>query len=341
MPHRLIAAARTPWAPRHGALAAVHPEVLLRAAIVGALDQGGTRADALGLVLVACDTPVGAQAANIGRRVLDGLGAASVPALTLEGRGVADLGALGAVTGDRPVVVAAVDSTSIVAPGAALVRDYGRPTTLGRPDAAAFDDLARAAGVDRATLDATAAALRPGASGPHRGVVPVATSDRTTLDHDVAPDPLDLGAIEPLAGDAGLITAGHVAPLADGAAAVLVAPGAGRSYEPSLWSTPPTDLSGLVDAVRAAPGPVVLVDSVALAHVVAAAVAGVELDTTVASPLAMGSVPSADGLRALVDGFHLLPHAHAVLRRGRDGQLARVLTGASPTAASTLDPCSA
>ena len=85
-------------------------------------------------LLVACDTGVGAQDLNLARRAALAMGWSGVPALTVDGHGSAGLGLLDlAMSLDGVTVVAGVDASSMVPPGAGLVRDYGRPT-LDEPE---------------------------------------------------------------------------------------------------------------------------------------------------------------------------------------------------------------
>ncbi|MFV2040262.1 MAG: hypothetical protein ACC660_08460, partial [Acidimicrobiales bacterium] len=116
-------------------------------------------------VLVACDTGVGIQALNIARRAAMELGWSTVPALTIDGQGVGDLGAVDLAARTPGVtLVAAVDVTSAVPPGAGLVRDYGRPV-LDEPEIVWLESLASRAGLSREQLDSTVARLH--------GVVPM------------------------------------------------------------------------------------------------------------------------------------------------------------------------
>lgn len=319
-------AARTPWVARHGPLASTRPETLLAAAVDGAVREAGFSPAIVDRVLVACDVGVGAQDLNLGRRALVELGWPSVPALTVDGQGTADLGLVD-IAGrlGEVVVVAAVDLTSTVPPGAGLVRDYGRPLS-GEPEVAWLDGLARAAHLTPDRLDEIVEGVSATRTSraPTGGLVAVGTG-RDAVAGDVPPGPIDEAELPPLVED-GVQTARHLARLADGAAAVVVAPGeAGRAVETRLVAGPP---DAVIDELRSQctaasrHGPVLVAESSA---VVAALVSGCggTLDTAaVAAVLAAGSTPSADGLRMLVDAFHGVPTAVSVLRRGMHGQLA-------------------
>lgn len=322
----VTAGARTPWAPRNGALAAVHPEELLGLAIGGVAAQRGVSPHRIDRLLVACDTSVGAQDLNLGRRAALALGWQSVPALTVDGQGSGDLALVGlAATLPGVTVVAAVDATSVVPPGAGLVRDYGRPR-LEEPPAALLERLAIEGGLDRAMLDEQARQLAalPGdpAIGTSEWLVPVARSDGETCELDIGVDAADLDQLEPAGGDSGLLTAGHDAPLADGAAAVLVE----SSVVGRREITGHTFAAGAPEEVvarltAACPdGVVMLAESSAVIHALVDRLGC----SRVAAVGALGSAPAADGLRMLVDGVHACPDDFTVIRRGRFGQVAAV-----------------
>ena len=142
MPASLVAVARTPWAPRHTALDGSRPEHLLAAALDALVARASIDPAEIDRVLVACDTSVGAQDLDLGRRAVAELGWSSTPALTVDGHGVTGL-ALVALAAELPgrTVVAGVDASSMVPPGAGLVRDYGRPT-LDEPEHRWLDAVA-------------------------------------------------------------------------------------------------------------------------------------------------------------------------------------------------------
>ena len=322
----LTAAARTPWVARHGRFARCGPDQLAAAAIDGAASQAGVDPARVRRLVLACDTLVGAQSMNLARRVALLLGWESVPAFTVDGQGVGDFAALDIAQGDRHdagvTVVAAVDVTSTVPPGAALVRDFGRPT-LDEPESVRLERLAAAAKLTRADLDRAVAQHLSASPRATAGVVPVrANGVLVDADEEVV---LDVAAeLEPLHGAGGVLTANHGAPLADGAAATIIDSGPtseGRSIDVGLAAT-------THDATIEAMGELVD-DATAIADpsIVIHQLAGGQRDIAIPSVLAMGSVPSADGLRMVVDGYHALARGFRVLRRGRDGQLAWVDIG--------------
>ncbi len=321
-----LAGARTPWVSRLGAFAEVHPEILLAHAVRAALDRAGCNATDCVLLLVACDTPVGAQATNLARRVARSLDAERLPAFTIDGQGVAGLAGLAFASGlDGPVIVAGVDSTSVVAPGAGLVREYGRPTPDEATDLRFLDAVVSAEGLTRTDLDGRLEALRRRADHLAVGtmIAAVATAGGAVAQDEparVAP-PQDL---LPLTDD-GVLTAAHQAGLCDGAAAVVVAPRRGRAISAvHLSAAPPDRLADtLVDVCRAAPSPVALADTSVVLHELLAR-RGVPAAGGAASVPIVGSVPSADGLRILVDMAERTTAAFTVVERGRSGQLVRV-----------------
>lgn len=326
----ITAAARTPWAPRHGALEGARPEELLSAALTGLFGAGKLPPDDVALLLVACDTGVGAQDLNLGRRTAVGLGWQHLPALTVDGQGVADLGllqlAVGMATAGAPrpgrVVVAAMDCTSMVPPGAGLVRDYGRPA-LVTPRQQRLDEWARCAGITRDDLDRQTRELLAsrGDTGPHPGVVPVSIAGRRQVsalaeDVGVVID-ADWAELEPLNGPGGIITAFHEAPLADGACAVViggeeVAAGA-RRVSATLTAT--DDVTGRLSSMAS---PLVLADPSVVPH----RLLGGAVHDVIPSVRAVGSTPSANGLRCLVDAFHTTQDEVTIVEIGADGQLA-------------------
>lgn len=326
----LTAAARTPWVSRHGRFARCSPEQLAAAAIDGATRQGGIDAARVHRLVLACDTLVGAQSMNLARRVALLLGWEAVPALTVDAQGVGDFAALDiavdAALSNRHdagvTVVAAVDVTSTVPPGAALVRDFGRPT-VDEPESVRLERLVAAAELTRADLDRAVAENLPVGPRSAAGVVPVRANgvlvdadDEVVL--EVATD------LEPLHGEGGVLTAAHMAQLADGAAAVIIDPHPsteGRSVDVALTATAH---DATIESIAELAG-----DATAIADrsVVIHQVAALPSDVAIPSVLALGSVPSADGLRMVVDGYHAVPRGFRVLRRGRDGQLAWVDIG--------------
>ena len=329
----ITAGARTLWAPRHGVLEHVRSEELLAAALSGVVANASVSPEDVKLLLVACDTGVGAQGLNVGRRTASALGWDEVPALTVDGQGVGDLGLLGIAaslignadaTGSDAVVVAAVDSTTTVPPGAGLVRDYGRPT-IDAPRQLVLEQLAREAGLTRADLDTEAQRVLQHypVLPPHSGMVPVG-AEGLRADVGVEID-LDAADLLPLNGDDGLITAYHEAPLADGAAAVVVQHRGvgGRELHGWLQAHSSQALVGALRSIAASEPQMVLADPSMVTHCL---VAGSRHDQ-LAPVRAVGNTPSANGLRMVVDALHLTTTATTVVSIGEHGQLGRVTVG--------------
>lgn len=328
MPAHVTAVARTPWALRHTTLAGTRPEELLEAVLTGVLDRAGLDCRDVDRLLVACDESVGAQHHNIARRVAAEMGWHDLPGLTLDGGRTTGLATL-ALAADLPgrTIVAAVDMTTLIPPGAGLVRDYGRPEHA-EPHGALLDRVARERGLDSDMLDRYAVTARARTGAPSPAIVPVAVPGGIVDADGIDTRPLDPEAPPVL--DGGLQTANHLADLADGAVAVLV--DAASSDENGR----PIDAAGVeagIDALaiagrlaaeRADRGAGVLVAC-------ASAVEGVLLEpappTEIASVPATGSTPSGDGLRLVADCFHLVPEPCRVIRGGDAGQVAWVDLG--------------
>ncbi len=311
----LIAVARTPWAPRHTALDGRRPEDLLEAVLVGVAARAGVAPDAIARVLVACDTSVGAQDLNIGRRAALQAGWEHTPSLTADGHGVTGLALVSLATAlPGLTVVAGVDASSMVPPGAGLVRDYGRPT-LDQPEHRWLDSIAAANGLDAAALDRAADEAMAGATLTSPAIVDMGA---TALAADTTSDPERGDPFDP----DGVVAPHHLAPWADGAAAVLVGSGGGRPISASGFDAVPD--GEVIGRLLAAAGDHqrLVVDNSA----VVAALAG-GLPTAVPSPLAIGSAPSCDGLRALADAAVALDDAFEVRTRGGHGQIAAVTVG--------------
>ncbi len=323
----LIAAARTPWAHRHGPLAATPPHVLLATALAGAVSRLDEPTRPPDRVLVACDTGVGAQDLNLARRAVSELGWEQVPALTVDGQGTAGLGLVGlACSLPGLTLVAGVDATSAVPPGAGLVRDYGRPT-MDQPEVAWLEDMAVRGGLTPQTLDHAAKLARAERQAPPGALVTVETPAG-----EVAGDVVDervLGDdLAPLVGPEGLQTARHLAEYADGAAAVAVqgGPGLGPGIVDHELVANSDPLGWLVErggrAGRDEPLLLAEAGAVVLALV---AEAGYEAGRDgVPSVLGLGCTPSANGLRMLVDAAHASGGSCTIVERGRHGQLASV-----------------
>ena len=311
----LIAVARTPWAPRHTALDGWRPEDLLTTALRAVVERAGVEAGSIDRVLVACDTGVGAQDVNIGRRAVLQADWTTTPALTVDGHGATGVALVG-LAAQLPglTVVAGVDASSMVPPGAGLVRDYGRPT-LDQPEHRWLDSMAAAHGLDAAMLNAAVQAALDAAPRTTPAIVALDPSG-PTADTEVTQE-----AGDPFQTD-GVVAPHHLAPWADGAVAVLIGKGPGRAIDTSTFDAVPDD--ELIDRLIAPRNglPVLVVDTSA----VIAALAD-PLPAQVASPLAIGSTPSCDGLRVLADAASSMDGAFEIRTRGGHGQLATVAVG--------------
>ncbi|MEM7284872.1 MAG: hypothetical protein AAF480_00840 [Actinomycetota bacterium] len=319
----LIAVARTPWAPRHTALDGSRPEDLLAVALAGLVARAAIEPDSIDRVLVACDTSVGAQDLNLGRRAALHAGWERTPALTVDGQGVTGL-ALVALAAELPgtTVVAGVDASSMVPPGAGLVRDYGRPT-LDEPEHRWLDSVAAAHDLDGAALDAAVERARAIAHLTTDATVAMPGGGST---QDTATDQ-DAG--EPFSVD-GVVAPHHLAPWADGAVAVLLGPGGDRAIESATVEAVPTsDVVARLVAPGCGTTTVVADNSAVLAALTTST-------ATPASPLAIGSTPSCDGLRMLADAAAAVDGPIEIRERGGHGQLASVSLAArrGPTDAS-------
>lgn len=312
MPASLVAVARTPWAPRHTALDGSRPEHLLAAALDALVARASIDPAEIDRVLVACDTSVGAQDLDLGRRAVAELGWSSTPALTVDGHGVTGL-ALVALAAELPgrTVVAGVDASSMVPPGAGLVRDYGRPT-LDEPEHRWLDAVAGTRGLDPAALDAAAERARQAPPVSNPAIVDLAPGVDTVADVDPA---------EPFSPD-GVVAPHHLAPWADGAVAVLIGHDGGRPLDAASFDAMESDEA--IDRLIApsAATHLLVADHTAVVAALAGADSGV-----VASTLAIGSTPSCDGLRMLADAAAILDGGFEVRTRGGHGQIASVVVG--------------
>lgn len=311
MPGSLIAVARTPWAPRHTALDGRRPEDLLAAALLAVAQRAGIDGGAIDRMLVACDTSVGAQDLNVGRRAAIQAGWNRTPALTVDGHGVTGLALVGlAAALPGLTLVAGVDASSMVPPGAGLVRDYGRPT-LEQPEHRWLDSIAATRGLDAAALDRAVDAARNNVTLTNPSIVELASGPMSdTLVDQERGDPFD---------PEGLVAPHHLAPWADGAVAVLIGPRGGRPITAAtLEALDDAEVVGHLIEPTADLRPIVADHSA-----VVAALAGPQPDE-VASPLAIGSAPSCDGLRALADAGSAIDGRFEIRTRGGHGQVATV-----------------
>jgi acetyl-CoA acetyltransferase len=326
----ITAAARTPWALRHGALATIRPEKLLQTTLVAAVTRAGLEPETIDRVLVACDTTVGAQDLNIGRRAVMDLGWDAVPALTIDGQGVGGL-ALIDLAASLPgrTIVAGVDATSLVPPGAGQVRDYGRPTH-DLPEVEWLEVLATHHHLTRQDLDKTADSFRVATTGMTDSIVTVRPGTAAAVEVDCCADMESSHDLAPLTSPTGVQTAAHIAPYADGSAAVVVDAGGTGGRKISCHNISAGRRDTLIDRMAHLATPTdrtspQLVAEHSAVVISALLTKGTQIaEDLVPSTLALGSTPSIDGLRTLVDVFHQLDQSASVLSRGSGGQIVRV-----------------
>ena len=258
----ILAAGRSPFGARHGGLAGWHPADLLGAAFGATLERAGTEPADVDEVLVGCATPVGAQAANLGSQATRACGLLErVPAGVISTQDTSSLVALvravDAVRSGRcgMVLVGGVELMSTVPAGADMThRGFGLPAAppgdgAPLPPGPAAEGWATRHGVDRDRLESVARRSRSrslearaaGRFAPE--LLPVA--GRPAPDATLGDELIDAGAGggRHAAGSVpvgaysheGLLTASTVAPMADGAAAAVVA----SSATARRWSVEP------------------------------------------------------------------------------------------------------
>lgn len=249
----LLDARRTPIGARSGRLSGWHPADLAAEVLRGLAVGTGVDPAEIDDVVLGCAMPVGSQGFNVARSAVLAAGwPDSVPAGTVDRQGVSSLaaildGARAVASGACDLVVAGgVEVMSTTPQGATLVPGavpFG-PAVVGRyhqagglvPAGVAAEALAASLGLGRDDLDAVA--LRSHAlatAGADLLPVPSSTFDRdrgeavrsgTDVSADDLPRPsisaLELAAFEPAFTPGGIVTAGNSAPIADGAAAVVL-----------------------------------------------------------------------------------------------------------------------
>lgn len=297
----IVDAVRTPLGARNGGLSGWHPadlaaEVLAALARRNDLDPG-----MVDDVILGCATPVGEQGANLGRNAVLAAGwPEAVPGTTVDRQGASSLQAVlfaasGVVAGALDVVVAAGVEVSTTTPAGAWLTPTSRPfgprvveryAAAGGlvPPGLAAERVAERYGFDRHHLDGYSAESQRRAGEAIDGgrfdaeTIPVAARcwDRerrqvleggTTVDVDEAVrrglDMAELARSKPMFEPGGRVTAGNSAPVADGAAALLVMSeerAAGLHLDPlarfvggaSAAVDPLTMLTGVVPATTAA-----------------------------------------------------------------------------------------
>jgi acetyl-CoA acyltransferase len=240
----LVAAARSPFGRRAGALAAVHPVDLGAAVVDALLARAGCPPSAVDGVVLGCASPVGEQGLGLARNVaraagLGGSGGSDrVPGTTVDTQCTAGLRAVqlacdAVAAGSADVVVAGgLESMSRVPYGSALLLGgdpFGARLAERAPGAVpqgvAAERAATKAGLSRAALDDWAACSHERAAAARasslaaREIVPVGD---VTVDEAVARTAESLATHDAAFEPGGVVTAGNAAPMADGAAVVLV-----------------------------------------------------------------------------------------------------------------------
>ena len=250
----ILGAGRSPFGARHGRFARRHPADLLGEVFAAVLARSGVDPVAVEEVLVGCATPVGAQASNLAAAAARASGhlrglPSSVVSTQDTSSLVALVRALDAVRSGRcgVVLVGGVESMSTVPAGADLShRGFGLPLPPAPgeallPPGPAAEQWAHSRGVSRDRLEDLARRSRrrareAQASGRLAAELLPTTERAGERSPGIAGDEL-LGAggagdeqfAEGLYSRAGLLTAATVAPMADGAAAaVLASPAAAR-----------------------------------------------------------------------------------------------------------------
>ena len=249
MPGALIlGAGRSPFGARHGRFAHRHPADLLGEILAAVLARSGVDPGAVDEVLVGCATPVGAQASNLAAAAARSSGhLRGVPASVVSTGDTSSLVALvrafDAVRSGRcgVVLVGGVELMSTVPAGADLShRGFGLPLPPAAgeallPPGPAAEQWAQGHGVSRDRLEDVAERSRRRAreaqAAGRLAAELVPTPDGVG---EASPDPAgdellgtggagDRRFADGLYSRDGLLTAATVAPMADGAAAAVVA----------------------------------------------------------------------------------------------------------------------
>ncbi len=256
----VVAAVRSPFGLRHGQLAAWHPAILISETCAGLFASCGVEPTEVEEVIVGCATQIGAQASNLAACAAAACGCK--PATATEVVSTLDTSSLtglvravdSVASGRRSLVlVAGVEAMSIVPLGAEFSqRGFGRPEPqrdrLFPPSA---ESWARSQGLGRDDIEAVAcesrskaaAAAAEGLFAPE--IVPLQAEGEiaeVTADELVNPRQANSRGIYR---DCGLITASVTAPMADGAAALLLA------------STAATERLGIEPQARVAGGSII------------------------------------------------------------------------------------
>jgi acetyl-CoA acetyltransferase family protein len=240
----IVAARRTPFGRRGGALSSEHPHTLLAAAQRAALDAAGLDAAELDLVVTGCVTQVGEQAYNIGRLAALAAGyPVEVPGMTIDAQcgssqQAVNIAAALVETGTADVVLASgVESMSRVPLGHA--RSSGPGDALSDAYRDRFEDISPGESAERIAdlwgstrgqcdawaLRSQSLAARARDEGRLTAeIAPIVTEDGAVdTDEGIrATSAEKLADLEPTFREDGCHTAASSSQLSDGAAAVLV-----------------------------------------------------------------------------------------------------------------------
>jgi acetyl-CoA acyltransferase len=343
MPVVVLDAVRTPLGAVHGALAEIHPVELLAHLLRGVAARGRAPVAEARELVAGCVEQVGAQGGNVARAAALAAGwPDTVGGTTLDRGAVSGLAALAhaaalVTAGASPLaVVAAVDSPSLVPPGAAAMGryPYGRPWE-GALDGRPLLPPGRAAerlGQPRSAQDAWAArsieraraAVADGAFATEVLALPALAADEVPSMRPA--DPSALAALPPMFDDDGTVTSGNAAPDADGAAVVVLADAGfvhdrgldplavidGLALRAAAPEEPVAAAVAAADAVGGAAGATSVELPEPCAAVALALVAALGVDdparlvNPVGGPLGLGDPTATSGLRALVSLVHRL-----------------------------------
>ncbi len=241
----ILRAGRSPFGARHGRFARRHPADLVGEVLAAVLAESGADPSDVDEVLVGCATPVGAQAGDLAGVAARASGCLrGVPASVVSTRDTSSLTALvravDAVRSGRcgMVLVSGVELMSMVPAGADMShRGFGLPLppkqgeTLLAPGPAA-EQWAQRHGVGRDRLESVAQRSRRRARDAQTAgrlvaelFAPAGEESQTVAGDELpgAGESGDQRLTEGLYSPDGLLTAATVAPMADGAAAAVVA----------------------------------------------------------------------------------------------------------------------
>ncbi|MET0626924.1 MAG: thiolase family protein [Acidimicrobiia bacterium] len=252
----IVDALRTPMGRRQGALAAWHPVDLGAHVLRALVERVGVDPALLDDVIVGCVSQVGEQAFNIGRNAAlaagfpDSVAGTSVDRQCGSSQQAVHFAAQGVIAGAYDLVIAAgVEHMSRVPMGESVVAAGSLPFRHGAgdpfgtalharypalvPQGIAAENIAERFALSREQLDAYALESHRRAECAREvgrfdaEIVAVPLVDAAPLEHDetargaIAAE--QLAAFAPAFKPGGMVTAGNSAPVADGAAAVLVA----------------------------------------------------------------------------------------------------------------------